>query len=192
MKFFNKKAFTLIEILVVIFILSIIVAIVAQFLFTGFKSTTFNEESESAIEYARDGVDEMTKIIRAANYSENGDYVLSIIDPQIIEFYSDPDFDYIMEKVKYYLDGAQLKRSVIEPGVSNLYNETPTIKVIADYVNNLSSPIFKYYDSSLNETNTINNVRSVGVSLKINITPQRAPNDYILESDVQLRNLKDN
>lgn len=192
MKFFNKKAFTLIEILVVIFILSIIVAIVAQFLFTGFKSTTFNEESESAIEYARDGVDEMTKIIRAANYSENGDYVLSIIDPQIIEFYSDPDFDYIMEKVKYYLDGAQLKRSVIEPGVSNLYNETPTIKVIADYVNNLSSPIFQYYDSSLNETNTINNVRSVGVSLKINITPQRAPNDYILESDVQLRNLKDN
>ncbi|MDD4290485.1 MAG: type II secretion system protein [Patescibacteria group bacterium] len=192
MKFFDKKAFTLIEILVVIFILSIIVVIVSQFLFTGFKSTTFNEESESAIEYARDGVDEMTRIIRAANYSENGDYVLSIIDPQTIEFYSDPDFDYIMERVKYYLDGVQLKRSIIEPGVSNLYNETPTIKVIADYVNNLSSPIFKYYDSALNETTTMNNVRSVGFSLKINITPQRAPNDYILESDVQLRNLKDN
>jgi hypothetical protein len=64
--------------------------------------------------------------------------------------------------------------------------------VVADYVNNLSSPIFKYYDSDLNETTNINDVRSVGVSLKINVTPERAPYDYILESDVQLRNLKDN
>jgi len=192
MKIFKKNAFTLIEILVVVFILCIIAGIVAQFLITGFKSTKFNEEQEQAIEQARDGVSEMIKIIRAANYSENGDYVLSIINAQEIEFYSDPDFDYIMEKVKYYLDGVQLKRSVIEPGTSNLYDGTANVKVIADYVNNLSEPIFKYYDSNLDETNQINNIRSIDVSLKINVTPQRAPDDYILESNVQFRNLKDN
>ncbi|HNZ86564.1 MAG TPA: type II secretion system protein [bacterium] len=192
MKVFNKNAFTLIEILVVVFILCIIAGIVAQFLITGFKSTKFNEEQEQAIEHARDGVGEMTRMIRAANFSENGDYVLSTINAQEIEFYSDPDFDHKMEKVKYYLDGVQLKRSVMEPGDSNLYTEAPTITTVADYVNNLSAPIFRYYDSNMFETDNINSVRSINVSLKINVTPQRAPDDYILESSVQLRNLKDN
>lgn len=191
MIFVNKKAFTLIEILVVVFIMFIISEIVSAFIIGGLKSVKFNEEQEMATQQARDSMDEMTKIIRAANNSDNGNYILtSNIGPQQIEFYSDPDFDYHMEKVKYYLEGTQLKRSVIEPGELNSYNGTATITIVADYVNNISEPIFYYYDNDINETDIVNNIRSIRVYLKINVTPSRAPADYILESNVQIRNLK--
>ena len=38
----------------------------------------------------------------------------------------------------------------------------------------------------------INEVRLINVILKINVTPLVAPNDYYVETDIQLRNLKDN
>ena len=63
---------------------------------------------------------------------------------------------------------------------------------IASYVNNQEEAIFTYYDNSYNETGLINNVRLINIKLKINVTPERAPMDYTVETDVTLRNLKDN
>lgn len=201
MKIIQKNAFTLIEILVVIFVFSIICVIGSEFLIRGFKSVRFNEEQEMAIQQARDAMDEMTKTIRGANYSENCSegiyYVLGIADEQEIEFYSDLDSDYKMEKIRYYLEDLQIKRSVIKPTVigGNLhsYNSEPDIKIIANYVNNIDEPIFIYYNSNmeiLGNGFNINEVRSVAIHLKINVTPEMAPGDYTLESSVQLRNLK--
>lgn len=192
LKKYRSDAFTLIEIFIVIFVFFIIVVISNQFLIAGFKSITFNDEQEIAIEHARDAMEDLTKTIRGANYSQRGDYVLGLINPQEIEFYADIDSDYQMEKIRYFVDGASLIKVVFEPGVLNTYNATSSNVIVADYVNNTSEPIFVYYDSNRNITDIINEVRSIGVNLKINVTPSRAPNDYILESDVQLRNLKDN
>ena len=195
MKIMQKQAFTLMEILVVVSIFSIIAVISSRFLITGFKSTKFNEEQEEAIEHGRDAIDEMTRTIRSANFSEAGDYVLSVINPQEIKFYADPDFDNIMEKVSYYLEGSVLKKSIIEPsGTPATYSGAPIISTITEYINNDTEAIFSYYkyDTGFVTTSVLGEVRMVKVYIKINVTPSRAPGDYILQSDVQLRNLKDN
>jgi prepilin-type N-terminal cleavage/methylation domain-containing protein len=187
-----KTGFTLIEILVAMSITIILTIIVNNFLITGFKTSTFNYEQEEAIEHARNAIDVVTREIRGANSSERGDYLLSKIEANDFVFYSDVDKDGIREKVRYYLEGKEFKRVITEPGTGNNYIGASVTSTLADYVNNTTSPIFNYYDSNRNITSVINNIRLINIFLKINVTPTRAPGDYLLESDIQLRNLKDN
>ncbi len=186
----NKKhAFTLIEILVAMAITSIIILIFNQFLITGFKSTTFNMEQEEAISEARNGLDVITKEIRGANSSDNGSYAISEISTSSFVFYNDINKDSKREKIRYYLDGYDLKKEVTQPGIDNSYMSTSTVSVLSKYINNRGADIFKYYDGSNVETNSIDRIKLISITLYVNVTPERAPDDYILETDVTFRNL---
>lgn len=185
----KKCAFTLIEILIAMSIVSIIILIFNQFLITGFKSTTFNMEQEEAISEARNGIDIITKEIRGANSSENGSYAISEISTNTFVFYNDINKDGKREKIKYYLDGYNLKKEVTLSGVDNNYTSTSTISVLSKYINNRGVSIFKYYDNSNIETSSIDRIKRISIKLYVNVTPQRAPDDYVLETDVTFRNL---
>lgn len=185
----KKYAFTLIEILVAMAICSIIILIFNQFLITGFKSTTFNMEQEEAISEARNGLDVITKEIRGANSSENGSYAISEISTNTFAFYNDINKDGRREKIKYYLDGYDLKKVVTLSGEDNNYTSTSTTSVLSKYINNRGVSIFKYYDNSNTETLLIDRIKRISIELYVNVTPQRAPDDYILETDVTFRNL---
>lgn len=173
-------------------ILLLIMAFSYEFIVAGFKTTTFASEQETAIDHARRAMEIMVKEIRGANYSEQGSYALELIDKHDFIFYSDVNDDNRMEKVRYFLDGTELKRVVTLPGPLYDYSGPSSTSTLAKYVNNQEDNIFVYYDSELNVTNQINEVRLINIHLKINVTPTRSPNDYILESDVNMRNLKDN
>ena len=189
----NKSAgFTLIEILTAMTIFTVMVAIGADFIIISYKATTFEAEQETAVRGARDAMDIITKEIRGANSSEQGDYPLAIVDDNNLVFYSDTDDDGQMEKISYYLDGSQLLKSITEPGAANDYSGAGATTTIASYVNNQEQPIFIYFDNNHNNTDIINQIRLIQITLLINVTPARAPNDYSLETAVNLRNLKDN
>lgn len=85
-------------------------------------------------------------------------------------------------------------QSVGFPPVYDLNNEE--ISTLSEYIRNTSTPIFKYYDKEGNEiTNTParpEETTLMRVNLIINVNPDRAPEDFELESDIQLRNLKTN
>jgi hypothetical protein len=76
-----------------------------------------------------------------------------------------------------------------------------TINVISRYVRNGSLLFFTYYNGDW-PTDTVNNplptltrlsdTKLMHVYLKINIDPSRLPDDFDLESDIQIRNLKIN
>jgi len=184
--------FTLIEILVVLAIFLLVFLIGAEFIIKGFKAISFGSEQETAISNARRAMELLSTDIREARSSEKGDYALSTNEEQNFIWYGDVDNDGIAEKIRYFLSDNTLKRVVTEPGPDNNYDQTGATTTIAQYVNNQSEPIFIYYDSDNNETTIINNIRLIRIKLKINVNPAIAPQDYYVESDIQLRNLKDN
>lgn len=68
------------------------------------------------------------------------------------------------------------------------------ITVLSKYVLN-QLPVFKYYDGDGNELTAparLEQTKMIRTELIINVDPERAPQNYYLESNVQLRNLKDN
>lgn len=189
----NQKAgFTIIELMVSVAIVTVIVYICMDYLLLAFKAARYSDEQQEAVTIARNSMDIITKEIRGANSSEQGGYPLSFIEDDEIIFFSDIDDDNIYEKIRYFVSGITLTRVINEPGALNDYNTSGTSTSIADYINNISEPIFIYYDDNHNETDIINNVRLIQFNLKINVTPAIAPNDVYVKSEVNLRNLKDN
>ncbi len=193
-----SKGFTLIEVLFVLSLIVILVYLGGVFIIQGFKTTTFSTDQETAINNARETTPQITKEIREASFSEKGDYLLDIVEPQQISFYSDIDNDGQTEKIRYFLDGTILKKGVIEPtGTPPDYPPSQEqISSVAKFINNQSNPIFTYYDKDNNQisdpqTNK-GDIRLIHISLKINVNPNIAPQDYFLEMSAQIRNLKDN
>lgn len=95
----------------------------------------------------------------------------------------------------------ELKKGIIEPTGSPVQYplEQEKITILSSYVRN-SPPIFTYYNGDWPE-DTINNplptparlqeTKLMQVYLVINVNPNRPPQDFELESFVQLRNLKE-
>ena len=91
--------------------------------------------------------------------------------------------------------GTELKKGVIEPtGDPVQYpSSQEKISIITSYVRN-APPIFKYFDSNGAEITSVParlaDTKLMKIYLVINVNPNRPPNDFELESFVQLRNLK--
>ena len=134
----------------------------------------------------------MTKEIRGISNSERGDYPINSFAGDEFIFYSDINYNGRTERVRYYLAGFLLKKEVTEPGPAYDYSGTSTVTTIANHVNNQMEDVFEYYDYQYAEAYNVNDIRLVKLILKINVTPERAPNDFYVETDVSLRNLKSN
>lgn len=183
---------TLIELLVYITILLMLMTMGYEYITKGFVATTFSSEQEEAIDNARKAIEKISEELRGANESENGSYPIDFFDENEIVFYSDINDDDSMEKIRYYIAGNQLKRDLTASGPSDDYSGTAETSLVASYINNQSEPFFYYYDNNGTQTDIKNNIRMIGINIKVNVTPDRAPNDYYVETNIHLRNLKDN
>jgi len=186
----NKKGYSLVEVMTVVSILLLVFLITGDMIINSLKTTRYESEQATAVETARKSMDIITKDIRGANTSEKGDYPLVIAQDDELAFFNDINNDGLMEKIRYYLEGTELVKEIFLPGSLMDYSIFSASSTVADYVNNNGDPIFSYYDYNSEENNLINNIRMVKIIIVINVTPTTLPNDYILESDVNLRNLK--
>lgn len=176
---------------------------VSAYIVTGYKTSRFAEEQNESIEHARKGIETMIEEIREASPAENGDFAIAEADEQNFVFYSDIDVDQQTEKVRYFLEGSDLKKGVTQPtGFPVTYpTENEVITILSMYVRNDTDPIFYFYDATWAGTDTNdylttpaspNQVNIIRLNLEININPAIAPNPFILESYVNVRNLKEN
>jgi hypothetical protein len=89
----------------------------------------------------------------------------------------------------------QLKKGVIKATGTppNYPLDQEKVKVITSYVRN-NPPIFEYFDENGNKIEDyparLKDTKVMKVFLVVNVDPNRPPNEYQLESYVQLRNLK--
>ena len=198
----DNRGFSLLEMIVVLSIFLVVSTIVTSFVAQNFRVNRFALEQSDAINQARRGMDIMVRELREASAAENGSFPVDTASDQTLIFYSDIDADALLERVRYFLDGTELKKAVLDPsGFPPVYTGEETINTISQYVRNDLTPIFYYYNKDF-PNDTINNpletpaavnqIRLVKILLEINVNPAQAPKHFILISNSQLRNLKDN
>lgn len=199
----NQHGFTLLEITIAMAIFVILIFAWNNFAIQSYRSTSFGQQQLEAIRQAQKGIDLMAKELRELGPAENGAYPLELAGDQEIIFYSDIDQDVYTERVRYWLDESNLKKGVTEPSGNPLtYNPLDEVaSTISIYVRNDTDPIFSYYNGD-HPYDTVNNplpaparlveTKLIHVYLKVNVDPKRAPSHFELETDIQLRNLKDN
>lgn len=201
---FNKKynkGFTLTELLVSIFIISILTVIVNKFASDVFVLSNALSSGMSAQFDARHVIKQMVTEIRTASPSGNGSYSIDTAATSTLIFYSDINNNGTIDRVRYFLSGKDLKKGVIAPsGNPVTYTGTENIStLITGLVSSSTAPIFQYYPSTYyGTTSPISSpvpqasVRLVKITVIIDKDPTHAPTQIVVTSQVSLRNLKDN
>lgn len=198
----NLNGFTFIEVLITVAITGIVsLAIVGlQYIITQNQLVTF--QNFLNIEEANAQITTLVREIRNIRPGENAAYSLERANDQELIFYSDIDYDGESEKVRYTLSGTQLVKGVIEPTdfPATYPSANEKVKVLTNNARNGGDAIFYYYNGDWPADTTTNPLPSptrlsdsklLRVYLKLNnkVDPQ---SDFILESYVQLRMLKQN
>jgi prepilin-type N-terminal cleavage/methylation domain-containing protein len=198
---FKNKGFTLTEIIVVVAISSVIFLAVFSF---GNDIFSFNSEAQKNLSAQSDGrrvLKNMVKELRSTSPSSLGSYPIALASPTALTFFSNIDDDDYKEQIRYFLDGRELKRGVTKPsGTPLAYNPgNEQVMILVRDINNGAAPIFDYFDSNYAGTTTpltqpvqVTKIRLVRMTLKIERDPNKSSGPVMVESQVFLRNLKDN
>lgn len=197
-----KKGFTIVEVLVSGFILTVLGFLIARIIYTVNQNQLLVFQQYDNIDKANENVQLFVKELRTARDGDNGAFVLEQANDQTIVFYSDIDFDQVTEKVRYFLNGTNLYKGVIKAtGYPVNYPQAQEkTTLLADDVRNLQTPVFYYYNSdwpqdSVNNplifNKRLSDTKLVKIYLRINskLDPK---SDFVAESYSQIRTLKDN
>lgn len=199
----GNEGITLVEVLVVMVIIGILgsALVTMQYFLSQNQVVVFR--SYLNVDDANSSVTLLVRELRTASVSDNGAYALADIQDQQITFYSDIDFDGQVERVRYFLSGSQFSKGIIEPtGQPATYpSANEKVKVLSNNVQNNTTPVFYYYNEDWPQ-DTVNNplqipgglseTKLIRIYLRLNPLANDPTNDYVLESNVQLRMLKEN
>jgi len=198
-----RAGFTLFEILITFAVLVLVIGAVVIFQQDLFRVNNFLQETFSIERKAQGVLRAMISEIRTASQSNIGGYPIEIADDFSFAFYANVDKDVLKERVHYFLDGKELKKSVVKPSGSPLTYATTTASedlrtVLLEVVASETAPIFSYYDTAYAGTTTpmtgpvdVSVIRMIGIKLIIDKNPEPPPAIEV-GSQVSIRNLKDN
>lgn len=203
MEFKSARGFSLVE----------AITVIAFFVFLEFGLATlivsinknYNQQSLalSNADKARKVTFNFTSEIRNATSGNDGAYPISYAGNNEITFYSSADLDSaIVKKIRYYLSGTTLYKSVITPTGSPLsYNATPIISSVQTNMTNGTTgvPIFYYYDSNydgnsnqMSQPININQIKFVKINLVVSLQVGQNTSSFTVDAGANLRNLKTN
>ena len=195
---------TIIEMLIAIAIFTIGIAGFSLLFVKSWQGNSYVFEMGQSSMVASQGVNEIVGYLRKARQGDDGAYPIKSAQNNDLVVFSDYDKDGITERLHFYKSGAQLIMGWRKPAGSSpkTYAEgDQETRVITDrIVNDVSTPIFYYYNQNYpgdqvgNPVSTpanVANIRMVKILLKINIDPNRAPDNIETSSFVEFRNLND-
>lgn len=195
---------TVIEMLVAILIFVIAIEGFSLLFIRSWKMNSYSIEMGKASFGVSQGINTIVSYLRKTRQSDNGSYPIQSASNNDLIVFSDYDKDGITERLHFYLQNSQVKMGITKPssGSQKVYQVADQeTKILADrIVNSNSEPIFYYYNKNY-PADTINNpvampvdvstIRLIKIFLKINIDPNRAPDNIEMQSFVELRNLND-
>jgi type II secretory pathway pseudopilin PulG len=192
----NQTGFSIIEIIITIFIITIIGIAIANFQSDIFSLNKINSDNLLDQESIQKALKIIGSEIRSASPSAFGSYPLSQTSTSSITFYSDIDNDDLTEKIRYFLEGSILKKGVIKPVDDKTYSSDK--EVVKDFILNISSAttsIFNYYDktNTLLETPTDTSlVKLIKINIITDHDPLKLPSPLSMSTQIFIRSLKDN
>ena len=191
----TTRAFTLIEMIVVVALTGSVGVGLLLMISYFYRSNAYLIEATAATESASEGIVVTLESLREATYGEDGSYPLAAAATSSVTFYADLDLDDSVERVRLYVQNGTLYRSLTEPsGNPPGYTQSPSVTTIATYVKNgTSTPAFRYYDRNgveLTGSVDIAEVRTVRTRFDVDINPLRAPNVVTFEGAATLRNVR--
>lgn len=189
------------EIMVTIGIILIILIPLTRLQINVLQYGTFFQNTNALQDEARRALQKLTAEIRSMAVSGNGAYPIAESSQTTLSFYRDADQDGLAEKIRYYLEGMELKKGVIIPSGNPLtyqtINEKKTVVVHGVY-NTADEPIFQYYghdydgtSAAFNQPIDVTAVRLIKLNLLIG-AGDNGQGRMTLTTQVSLRNIKDN
>lgn len=196
------KGFTLIEVLVAIGIFLLLTTGITWMLITAIRSNEVIWEQLATQSGGRRVLQEVVDDIRRAEDSSIGSYLIEAASSTEFIFFANIDSDTARERIRFFIEGTDFKKGVVEPTGSPLSYDTANevIVTLAEDVKNLEegTPVFLYYDENytgsedpLVEPVETPNIRVVRVQLELEEDPTQTPVPLHVETTVQIRNLKD-
>jgi prepilin-type N-terminal cleavage/methylation domain-containing protein len=195
--------FTLVEVMVAMFIFSVITGGVAVFSAYYFKNYSFSFEENQSVSIAQTSITSLIRNIREARNGDDGSWPIVDAQDNSFTFYSDVTNDGRPDKVRYFQNGTTLQRGVIEPTAVPVSYPSGSEKIttIATSIDTSAGPLFRYYNGDwpsdqihnpLASSDRLLQTRYVTVSLRINISPNFAAQPFEITSGTTIRSMKTN
>ncbi|MCR4274705.1 MAG: hypothetical protein NUW02_01495 [Candidatus Campbellbacteria bacterium] len=142
----------------------------------------------------------MSAELRAASQSSVGSYALATTSSSTLSFYVDTDNDGVKERIRYFLQGTELKKGTLKPTGSPLaYTGSETTRSMVKNVQATTTPLFSYYDTNyagtttpLTQPVTVSSVRLVKITIVVDDNALIPPPAIIGTTQISLRTIKDN
>ncbi len=199
----QKKGFTLLETVLVIFIFGLLMLGVDKLAVAIFSSFRQQSSSINDVDYAMKAASDFANEIRNAAYGNDGSYSLNQAGSSQIIFYSSYGTSgNLVNRIRYYLLSSMLYKGVVIPTGSPLvYNlASETVTPVRTGLANGNIPVFYYYDGNYNGSTTplsepinVNQVKFVRINLMIVKNPEVSTTTvFSIGGGATIRNLKNN
>lgn len=191
----HHSGITFIESLVwvAVFVVSMMALIVSLLSF--YKANTYTLAQAGAVSDARRSIEHLVQELREVTYASDGAYPMATLASSSVTFYANIDEDSLVERVRYYIVGAELRKAVLKPTGSPLtYTGVEVDSLISPYIRNVEQvqDTFTYFDTEgavITDYTDIAAVRFVRIDMVVNISPDKLPNELTIRSSATLRNL---
>lgn len=195
----TNRGFTMVELLIALSIVIVLGSMVGVFQRYIFFSSSYLQASFMAEADARNVMRNFISEVRSMNYSGLGGYFIEEATGNSLTFYSDINNDGKTEKLRYFADGAMLKKGVTFPSGSPInYTQAEQVSIIVRDVSN-SSNLFFYYDDGYTGTSAslpfpvdIGLIRLIKINIPIELKNDKSTTTYNVTGQVSIRNMKDN
>jgi type II secretory pathway pseudopilin PulG len=200
MRELNSKGMTLIEIVLSLAIFMLLLSAGLELMVGLFPKKDIVAEQLSSQSEARKMVEEFVNEARGASYSSIGAYPLAEASSTEIIFYANPQANSLRYRIRYFLQGRNLMKGMVEPTGNPLdYNLNNEVVIEALHGIVPTTTIFTYYDASftgsedpLPQPVEVGKVKVIGIKVTIDKNPLISPTSFTTESKAFIRNLKDN
>jgi hypothetical protein len=201
----KHKAFTLIETLVAIGLFTLGVTACTVLFARSWQSNSYSLEMGKASFTVSRSINDAIDYLRRVRQSDSGSYPIISADKNDLVVFSDYNKDEKTERLHIYLLNGKIFMGITAPTATLPHTypagDTQTIQLADHIVNTAGDSMFSYYNKNYPgdlannpvpvPVADVSQIRLVKIFLRININPNRAPDNIQQESFVELRNLND-